>query len=63
MTDKPIPKCQCGAYCWAHESDDEFTPCEGSISVSEDYPGEYLHFCDHHGHLDDFNFTEGKSNV
>jgi len=23
------------------------------MQVSEDYPGEYTHFCEHHGHFED----------
>jgi hypothetical protein len=54
-------KCSCGAKCWVaerlkDEKEDEkdeiiksYGPCEGKIGVTEDYPGEYLHFCQKHG--------------
>ncbi len=50
------PVCRCGAHCWSYEADKkerEKDPCQGEISVSEDYPGIYIHFCEHHGHPED----------
>jgi hypothetical protein len=54
-------KCQCGAKCWVANilEDDadraqEFGPCNGNIQVTEEHPGEYLHFCEKHGTIDDF---------
>jgi hypothetical protein len=52
-------KCQCGAYCWAHNHEDyDFGDCGGEMYVSEDYPGEYVHFCDKHGHFEDIVYSE-----
>lgn len=50
-----IPRCQCGAHCWKFGSKEynPSEPCWGEISVSEDYPGEYTHFCEGHGHPED----------
>ena len=47
-----IPRCSCGAYCWKH-NDNPNEPCWGRISVSEEYPGEYTHFCEGHGYPGD----------
>jgi len=43
--------CHCGAYCWATH----FPEKGDDINVSEDYPGEYTHFCSKHGHPEDEN--------
>ena len=51
---KGIPSCSCGALCWKQDCEyNPKEPCWGQISVSEDYPGEYTHYCEGHGHYDD----------
>ena len=52
-------KCSCGALCWAAE-DPEKGPCEGKMNVTEYYPGEYLHFCDKHGAIEDYYREEDE---
>lgn len=52
-------KCRCGGQCWAAWDLDRYGPCAGKMRVSEDYPGEYTHFCEFHGHLDDYR-SESK---
>ena len=44
-------ECSCGAECWHLTVDD--SPCSGTMHVSEDYPGQYTHFCTGHKHPED----------
>lgn len=56
-TQEKVPLCSgCGEPCWVQNVDvyrAYLGPCEGKISVSEDYPGSYTHFCEKHGHPED----------
>lgn len=49
-----VPKCRkpaCTMTCWADGRPEE--PFWGAIGVSEDYPGDFMHFCEGHGHPED----------
>jgi len=49
-------KCSCGIGCWFADVYPELLkdyPCSGSIGVSEEWPGIYIHFCDAHGNPED----------
>lgn len=59
-------RCHCGARCSFAESYPELLskyPCSGAMGCCEEYPGVYIHFCDAHGHPDDWRDSFLKAGV
>lgn len=54
------PKCRCGASCWTKDmpEEDNLGPCSGKILATEVYSGEYEHYCEGHGEMEDYYATK-----